>query len=221
MFQTKTQSTESAAHWNHIFTIHVRVTVLIVLLHWASCAVTRLKSLGGFGAVWIKNKTLYSEIMGQVIWLSCQSLLPHYHALPWQLCTINVKLEFRSVLDGLHMTESICDWEHPISVPFSSVLIFLLVSLEVKPPEGLLATTSATTFASSLVGLLSCRMVMLQKPLLPSHQKSGSSATEQLQTMSSPAHPEKTQLKFSTAWALTDRGEVLYHDYEIFLITCS
>ena len=79
------------------------------------------------------------------------------------------------------------------------MLIFLLVSLKVKSPEGLMAATSANTLASSLVELLSCRMVILQKPLLPSHQKSGSSATEQLQTMSSPAHPEKTQLKFSTA----------------------
>ena len=136
--------------------------------------------------------------------------------VPWQVCTNNVKLEFWLVLDGLHVAESIWDWGHPILVPLSSVLIFLLVSLEVNPPEGLFATTSAITLASSLVGLLSCRMVMLQKPLLPSHQKSGSFRTEQSQTMSSPAHPEKIQLKFATSWALTARGEVLYHDYEIF-----
>ena len=103
------------------------------------------------------------------------------------------------MLDGLHMTESIGDREHPISVPLSSLLIFLLVNLEVKPPEGLLATTSTTIMDSSLVGLLSCRMVMLQNPLLPSHQKSGSFGTEQLQIMSSPAHPENVQLKFSTS----------------------
>ena len=103
------------------------------------------------------------------------------------------------MVDGLHVTSSICDEEHPISVPLSSALIFRLVSLEVKPPEGLVATTSATTSGSSLVGLLSCRMVMLQKPRLPSHQKSGSSGTEQLQKMSSPAHSENTQVKFSTS----------------------
>ena len=78
------------------------------------------------------------------------------------------------MVDGLHVSSSICDEEHPISVPLSSVLIFLLVSLEVNPPEGLLVTTSAMTLLSSLVGLLSYRMVMLQKPLLPSHQYSGS-----------------------------------------------
>ena len=136
------------------------------------------------------------------------TFVSHYHALPWQLCTINVKLEFWLVLDGLHVAESICDWEHPISVPLSSVLIFLLVSLEVNPPEGLLATTSATTSGSALVGLLSCRLVMLQKPWLPSHQNSGSFGTEQLQTMSSPAHSEKTQLKFSTSWALREYGKL-------------
>jgi len=171
-------TTETAAHCSYTLTIHVRVTILIVLLQWASCAIARLKFMGGLGAVLIKNKVTWFIFCphGIQVCNECFIAMPiiasivpscYDHALPWQLCTFNVTLELWSVLDGLHVSSSICDWEHPISVPVSSVLTFLLVSLEVNSPEGLLATTSAMTLSSSLVWLLLCRMVILQKTIPP------------------------------------------------------
>ena len=56
-------------------------------------------------------------------------------------------------------------------MPLSPVLIFLLVSLEVKPPEELVSTTSATKSWLSVFMLLLIK-VMEQKLLFPSHQNS-------------------------------------------------
>ena len=56
-------------------------------------------------------------------------------------------------------------------MPLSPALTFLLVSLEVKPPEGLVSTTSATKSWLSVFMLLLIK-VMEQKLLFPSHQNS-------------------------------------------------
>ena len=144
-------------YWNHTLTIHFIVTFVMLFLHWASI---RLKFLGWFGAVWIKTENKvsisimyvvfqckHSYIQVHVVTLVtiyqkslihsnyCITLMP----LPWQPVTNKVKLRFWSVL---HI---FAEWEHPISVPLSSVLILDNTSLEVKASE-LLAATSVVPF---------------------------------------------------------------------------
>ena len=136
----------------------------------ASCATTRLKFLGGFGAVWIKKKIrvkfgvsiMYVAIVLALLQLVTGShIIYQHHAvkclrsliyylfipmpLPWQPVTSSVK--FWSLLHTL------CEWEHPISLPLTSVLTLRHTSLEVKPFE-VLSTTSALTFSGRFVGII-------------------------------------------------------------------
>ena len=125
--------------------------------------------------------------------------------LPWQPVTSRVKLRFWSVL---HI---FAEWEHPISVPLSSVLIFDHTSLELKASE-LLAATSAVTHERLWSGDIWFLWMVMQ--LFPAPQKlllvhqSSSHSTEQKQVRFVPAHPEKVQLKLSSHWAETPREKL-------------
>lgn len=135
--------------------------------------------------------------------------------LPWHLLTNSgyVMLEFSN---DLQMLLSIRKWEHPISVPLSSMLTFFITIMEVKAPEELVLVTLANTFRSGgLYASLLYRKVMMQNVSLPSHQYSAPFGTEQMQMRLSPAHPEKIQLKL-TSWVWTTRGwsKKNHHDIE-------
>ena len=80
-----------------MLTIHVRMTVFIVLLHWVSCTI---KFLGGFGAVWQYHinslGNINTALVVQVVnvnWLQCQSLLPLFMLLCFTLAALYIQCE--------------------------------------------------------------------------------------------------------------------------------
>ena len=163
---------------------HDKLLFCTELLQWASFSPARLKLLsGGVDAVggveMVHAWTWISKVIAQVLsyTTSDQLQLIYTHAPPLlpdisgQSFTSRVK-PFWSELDGLQ--ELICELVHPISVSWSSVLLTLSVSFEVKAPVGrVLPLTTSTTYrawSGSILPMLLLDMVMLQNVVSSSHQ---------------------------------------------------
>ena len=156
-------------HWSYTLTLHVRVTILIVLLQWAFCAITRLKFMGGLGAVWITNKVTWFIFYPQGIQVGneCLTIMPFIATYSYHCFIMLSYLTLAALYKQCEAGNLICSWWStcdPINLwrrtPYFSAIEF---STDIPSCQfGGKATrgTSGNHFYNH-IGFISCRITVM------------------------------------------------------------